>query len=418
MKVKNIILVLLVIYNLQAQNNVTSFNTLLDGLVKNYKLRDNITNAKIIQKFKVEQNDISYYPQVSLTGQMTYQNDVTKIPISLPGMKIPTMDKDQYKIALEVNQIIYDASLTSVLTKKDMLTTEIEEVQAKLNLTMQKDILNKWVYFYLINHKTKIQLLEQKKILEFKLKDIENLISGGILSSADLDNLKIEIIKIDQQIDAINIACNSIKKNIELLTGIRVSNEIIYEEDSLSTYNQINRDELKLFELRGEVSNISAELYFNNTLPKFYAFGQVGYGKPGFNMLSDKFSTFYIVGVRLAWNIFDWGKANKEKEIAKITHNSINNEKELFLQNIQIQQNELLSSIEKIDKWLLKDEQIISLRDNVLSSTNSKLMNGVAKTIDYLNDLNAKTQSVIDYEKHKIEKQYYIQSYKILLGIK
>lgn len=418
MKVKNIILLLLLIYNLHAQTNQISFNKLLEGLEKNYKLRDNVSNAKLIQKFKIEQNDISYYPQISLTGQMTYQNDVTKIPISLPGMKIPTMDKDQYKIALEVNQLIYDASLTSVLTKKDKITTEIDEIQAKLNLTVQKDMLNKWVYFYLINHKTKIQLQEQKKILELKQKDIENLIKGGLLSSADLDNLKIEIIKIEQQIDAINITCNNIKKNIELLTGVWITDEIIYEEDTLSTNNQINRDELKLFELRGEVSNISADIYSNNTLPKLYAFGQLGYGKPGFNMLSDKFSTFYIVGLKISWNIFDWGKASKEKEIAKITQNSINNEKELFLQNIKIQQNELLSSIEKIDKWLIKDEEIIRLRNNVLSSTNSKLMNGVAKTIDFLNDLNAKTQSVIDYEKHKIEKQYYIQSYKILLGIK
>ena len=31
-----------------------------------------------------------------------------------------------------------------------------------------------------------------------------------------------------------------------------------------------------------------------------------GYGNPGLNMLDNSFQTFYTVGVKLYWNVFDW----------------------------------------------------------------------------------------------------------------
>ena len=43
-------------------------------------------------------------PQVSLSGQATYQSAVTELPLAIPGMEIPTVDKDQYKIYGEVYQ--------------------------------------------------------------------------------------------------------------------------------------------------------------------------------------------------------------------------------------------------------------------------------------------------------------------------
>src|SRR5690606_14996825 len=37
-----------------------------------------------------------HLPQFSLSGKATYQSEVTKIPIHLPGMTAPELSKDQY----------------------------------------------------------------------------------------------------------------------------------------------------------------------------------------------------------------------------------------------------------------------------------------------------------------------------------
>ena len=38
------------------------------------------------------------------------------------------------------------------------------------------------------------------------------------------------------------------------------------------------------------------ELVGKRRMPVLYAFGQTGYGKPGYNMLSDEWDFYYLVG--------------------------------------------------------------------------------------------------------------------------
>ncbi len=417
---KGIFIVLLFLYiTSYSQQNVVSFNQLLQSLEQNYKLKDNASNADSVFKLRNKINNASYLPQFNLISQVTYQSDVTQLPISIPYVTIPSLDRDQYKIALEANQVIYDASMTNIKNKRDALSSQIEALQSKLNLTAQKDLLNKWVYFYLIYSKTKNQLFEQKNVLLKKYSELEKLINGGLATSTDLDLLKVEILKIEQQLESLNIVSENILTNIEVLTTLDLRNKSVsYEDEQIIISDTIKRDELVLYEKRENMSNISAELASKSRLPLLYAFGQAGYGKPGLNMLSNEFSTFYLVGAKMVFTLYDWGKSTKEKKIAEINRHSINNERELFLQNIKIQSNELIANIQKTEKWIEKDKEIIQLRENILKSSSAKLSNGTAKITDYLNDLNAKTQALIKIKKHIIEKQYYIQSYKILTGIK
>ncbi|NSW44822.1 MAG: TolC family protein [Bacteroidales bacterium] len=422
MKAKHLIVIFIFISsitNIFSQSDTLLFNQLLQNLEQNYKLNDNALNADSVYKLKNKINRTSYLPQLNIVTQASYQSEVTQLPISIPHVTIPTLDKDQYKIALEANQMIYDGSMTKLKNKRDVLSSELEAVQSKVNLTNLKDMLNKWVYLYLMNNKIKEQLEEQKNTLSKKQYEIEQMINSGIATTTDLDVLKVEILKIEQQIDALNSACQSIVSNIELLTAQKINNKkLAYEYENLTPNDTIKRQELTIYEKRAQLAFINAELASKSRLPQLFAFGQAGYGKPGLNMLSNEFNTFYLLGAKMVFNVYDWGKSSKEKKIAQLTKNSIDNERELFKQNIQIQANEILSSIQKVEQWIEKDLQIIDLRNNILKSTNAKLLNGTAKTTDYLNDLNAKTQALIDLERHKIEKQYYIQSYKILTGIK
>ncbi len=419
MRVKYIIVTLIINFNLIAQESNIFYEDLIVGLENNFKMKNNPENTRMIHLIREDINRNSYLPQFSITSQVTYQSDVTKISISLPGINIPTMDKTQYKINLEVNQILYDGLWTKTINEVDNCTSKIEELQTNLLLDSQKELLNKLIFLYLINYKTKQQLIEHKKTLDFKQKEINNLILGGILTQNDMNYLNIEIIKIEQQIEALDVNCRYLSKNIELLTNISVKNElIVFPEEDISDNDIINRKELKIIDIKKNIADLNAELSAKQYSPKLFAFGQFGYGKPGLNMLSDKNNTYYLLGVKMSWNLLDWGKKKKETEITQISHMSFDNEKAQFIQHITLQKNELLANIIKINNYLEKDLEIIQLRDNILLSTNSKLTNGTAKLVDYLCDLSSKTQAIIDYEIHNIEKQYYIQYYKILMGIK
>jgi hypothetical protein len=77
-----------------------------------------------------------------LAGQATYQSDVTKVPISLPNLTIPTMSKDQYRLYGEVTQSITD--LFTVKDQKEYINanSEIETQKTEVELYKLRERIN------------------------------------------------------------------------------------------------------------------------------------------------------------------------------------------------------------------------------------------------------------------------------------
>ncbi|MFC7671277.1 hypothetical protein ACFQT0_30645 [Hymenobacter humi] len=49
-------------------------------------------------------------PQVALGGQASYQSEVTRVPLELPGRALPAIARDQYRLSLDLSQNLYDGA--------------------------------------------------------------------------------------------------------------------------------------------------------------------------------------------------------------------------------------------------------------------------------------------------------------------
>src|SRR5690606_3780592 len=116
------------------------------------------------------------------------------------------------------------------------------------------------------------------------------------------------------------------------------------------------RRELLLFEQQKEQVEHSTELLSKSKLPNISAFGQGGYGNPGLNMLNNEFDTFYMVGLRLNWNVLDWNKTNVEQQSLQINKEIIDTQKETFEVNNNMELVNLQSEIDKLGEQIQYDE--------------------------------------------------------------
>ena len=66
-----------------------------------------------ISELNRENLKTTYYPQLSLNGQVSYQSKVTEIPTVIPGFTGPTVPKDQYKAYAELKQAIWDGGISA-----------------------------------------------------------------------------------------------------------------------------------------------------------------------------------------------------------------------------------------------------------------------------------------------------------------
>ena len=137
--------------------------------------------------------------------------------------------------------------------------------------------------------------------------------------------------------------------------------------------------------------------------PTVFAFSQLGYGKPGLNMINDEFDSYYVVGVGLKWNFWDWNNTKRKKKIVSFNKDLITTQENTFNKQLNVALKNEKAKIEIYEKAIESDKEIIKLREEVTESARSKLDNGVITSTDYITELTAETQAKLKYETHKIQ---------------
>jgi len=119
--------------------------------------------------------------------------------------------------------------------------------------------------------------------------------------------------------------------------------------------------------------------------------------------LSNTFDPFYIVGAKLTWNFWDWKQQNREKQILGLQRQMIENQKQTIDKNLRVAIEQDKAGILKYEQLVEQDDEIISLRTRIVESAESQLFNGVITSTDYLTELNAEKQALLNREVHKIQ---------------
>jgi len=391
-----------------------------------------LSSASEIQRRKL---NAKYLPQLQINGQATYQSDVTKVDVIVPPFYIPPpidlevspapLDtpippKDQYRVTMDLNQVIYDGGITGKQKKVDMAGYAIEKQQVEVELHRLKENINT-VFFSIILMQENAKLLSiLMDELNSKLKDVQAAVEHGVALSSDLDVLKAEIIRIDQQMDETSIQRESF---INILSEL-MSQEIppgtvlaLPENEVGSAVYAPARPEQLIYDMQKSLLEDSKDLVTSTWMPKISGFGQLGYGNPGLNMLEDKFSTFYIVGARLHWPILNWDQNKKEKQILGLRQNIVDKERETFDKNLNVALEQHMASMRKYETLMQKDLQVIELRANISRTASSQLDNGVITPSDYVSRLNEEAQSKLNLEVHRVRLAQARVGYLTTLGI-
>lgn len=418
----SILLYILISGGIIAQESITLDLCYLKA-IENYPLTRQKELLPLSNELKMKNLNKNYLPEMMVNGQLHYQSDVTKTPfqnVSIPGIEpIPAVANDWYKISLDVKQVIYDGSTTGRQKDLEEINLEIDQQNIDIELYKLKERVNQ-IYFNILLLRENINIIQlHKSILSAKLKDIESGIQNGTILASNGDILKAEIIQIDQSLAELNIGIQTSIDILNELTALELNTatELETPDVTIDITNYLNnRPEYQLFTLHQNKLEASKRVIGTKLIPRLSAFGQAGYGRPGYDMLNPNFDDFYMIGARLNWNIWDWNRSGKEKEILDMQSKIIDTQKETFDKNIRIDLQNKISEIRKVKEMISRDLQIIELREKITKSTSSQLDNGVITSTDYLTEINAESRSKLDLQAHKIKLVKAKLDYKATLG--
>ncbi|HDO27702.1 MAG TPA: hypothetical protein ENH02_06255, partial [Bacteroidetes bacterium] len=120
-----------------------SLDSCLKSAVNNYPNIRQMGLNKDISDLNIKNIKTNYYPTLNLNGQASWQSDVTKVPVPpIPGFDMPVLDKDWYKINLDVNQMIYDAGVTSGQKNVELAKLAVNNQKVQIDIYQLKERIN------------------------------------------------------------------------------------------------------------------------------------------------------------------------------------------------------------------------------------------------------------------------------------
>jgi outer membrane protein TolC len=411
MKTKILILILLWPLTLSGQKTITLKECYDLASAANALATEKAALSEISQ-LRDKNLSKGWLPTLDANGTILYNSSVVDmsgvlgaLPVPGIGSAIKPLPHEQYKITVDINQVIYDGGAIEGARLLENAELKVNEKQTETDIYKLRGQINTFYFTLLLLERQKELLNNYLEVISKRLKSMESALSNGILLRSDVDVLNSERLKLSQQLSESEIKRLSIIKILASLTGqvIEPSARFIMPATLTDQSNDLLRPELQLFDLRKEQLAAGIKVLDSKRLPKAFGFATLGYGNPpGSNFFKDEFAPYYIVGAGVKWNIFDWNKTKNEKQILTIQQGILENRKKDLSDNLSRLLESKNSEIQNLNSMLQTDLELITLRKRITATAESQYQNGTITATEYLNELNSERQAAVNYEIHKI----------------
>ena len=388
-------------------------------LIQQYGLIEKTTQLTVanIQK--------GWLPQVSAQAQATYQSDVTAWPSEMKammsgmGIDMRGLTKDQYRVGIDVQQTIYDGGVIGSQKRIAREQGKLQAAQNEVNIYNVRKRVNE-MYFGLLLIDEQIKLnTDLQTLLAGNERKLESMTKRGTAAESDLQSVKAERLNAVQKGTELVSQKQMLQRMLSTFCGIEINNiqkpQVKSDGRNLATGNQ--RPELKMLDAQISVLNAQEKALNAALRPKVGVFAQGFYGYPGLNMFEDmmrhKWSWNGIIGARISWNIGALYTRKNDKAKLQLQRDMTENKREEFLFNNNLEQIQQNENIERYQKLMAQDGEIISLRQAVRKAAESKLAHGIIDANDLVREINQEHAACVQQSVHEIEmlKEIYDNKY-------
>lgn len=365
-----------------------------------------------------EQYDLSnaaraWLPQLSLSAQATWQNEVPEFPEALSGMlsragvTIPGLKKDQYKVGIELNQTIWDGGKSNA--DKRLARTEAAEQRAMTDVDLYnlKKRVNELYFGILLLEEKLSQTYRTIALLESNLDKMRSLVTNGTALASDVDAVEAELLTARQQATQIEASRTSYRKMLELFIGEPLQENLLRPEFEEMATTELTRPELVLFDAKKNRLAAQEALIKSSTRPKFGFFAQGYYGYPSMDyfasMMSNEWRWNLLTGIRMSWNFGAYYTKKNSLNKLRTAQQSIDLQRDVFRFETDLQISQETGDIARLRKTIADDARIVSLRQSVREAAESKLRNGIIDTNDLLQKITDEAAARSAQSVHEIE---------------
>lgn len=377
-----------------------------------------------ISQKSIENLHSQWYPTLDINARASWQSDVTSMDIQIPNIDIPTPSQDQYKVTFDATQMIYEGGI--IKGQKDLQSIDLQLKEASIETALyQLEFTVTSYYFSILLIQKSINILDSSiATIDERIASLKSALVNGVITESTLLKLKAERINLVQNKSKLTQAKTSAIHQLSILCGVVIPKDHVFKAPVVWLLNEMasdyamfsTRPENKQFDLSASYANQSAEVIKDSRKPKVAAFTQTGYGNPGLNFLEDEFSPWFIAGVNVSWNLWDWNVTDRKAQQAQLQVLLIENDRQAFNQQNILMLIKERENIQTYQSLLQTDSVLIEMRKEIAEEAASQLENGVITASDYLTELLQYQKADMQMASHEINLMLAKIRYQLILG--
>lgn len=381
-------------------------------LVKQYDLIAQSTEYTLANANK------AYLPQISLTGIGAY---IFKgLPsITPPGVAESESSNTQLIGIGQINQVLWDGGATR--TQKEIIKAGAEVDKASIDVALHtlRERINQLYFGILVIDAQLNQLTVFRGNVEQNLKAVTLSKNNGLAYQTDIDELKAELINLDQRTIEFKYARKGFVEMLAYLTTQPFSDTTQFQQPAISVaevQSTINRSELMLYTNQRKLVNAQSSLHRVATMPKVGLLGAGVLLEPGMSFGTSTLSSLAIGGLSVSWNTAGLYRSSANKQLEKISLAKISNQEETFLFNTNLQLKQVAADIEKQQAILANDQLLVQLKSKIRTGYQLKYDNGVSSMNDLLVAMHKENEARSQEALHQVQLQLALYNYQTISG--
>ena len=363
----------------------------------------------------------AYLPQVALNAQATWQSTTTSLPITLPGIDVPSLNKDQYKITLDATQTIWDGGMTKAQNSASAATTQADLAKLKVETYALHEQIQQGFFGMALATRQLANLELLRTDVQAKLTRTQAAVANGTAIKANALTLEVKLLELEQQATDLRARRAGAAAALSTLTGLGINErtELALPQDVGELDNKIGlRPELALFDLQKTAIEANADLLDARGMPKVSAFTQLGYGRPGLNFLTNAFEPWALVGAKATWNLSQYYTHNtdRDREIIQLNAQKVDLQRETFDLNMRTRAEQQLREVGRLTELLRTEAQIVDLRGRIKITADAQLEGGIITASDYLTEATAESLARQQLALHEVQLAQAQELMRIIVG--
>lgn len=373
---------------------------------------------------QTEQYDLSkamknWLPQLTVSGKAQYQSVVVEMPFEIPGMKF-NLPHDQYSLVGEISQTIWDGGTTA--SKKRMVQADAEVQSRQLDVSLysiRQRVENIYLGILLIDK----QIAQNEITIKSLYRNREIVQAGieqGVSYQTDLNLVDVNILNYRQTISALHSDRQAYVSMLGMLTGEDLTDARFVEPEATLPVDTtaLFRPELELYQAQLKQARVQRQDLQTYWYPKLNFSLQGGIGRPGLNMLKNEFEPYYLVGLKMQWNV--GALYSRKNDIRKIEaqQQRVEREQETFVFNTKLDVTDRLNEVRKAERVLRQDSEIIRLREEIRKAGEEQYKSGVIKMNDLMDMIDQEFNARVAESLHQVQLIMAICDLKNTLGQK